>query len=508
VGVGSHPSRLLRATLTALAVVLLVAAPAGARPRATAAIVGADNPMGVRLVPWQAALVALGPAGHAAVPLAVYCGASIRDATHVITAAHCVSDQNASSIGVVAGFVSRSSPRGRQLRTVTAISASPLFRAQPGHDLAVLTLAAPLVLGPTVQPLPVVEPGGADIGRRALISGWGLRADVGSAGDQPDRLGSAIVGVDDPAACAGFGAAFSAEQMLCAGRPTDRGFAVDACQGDSGGPLARYDETPSGATGLPAPADFDALIGIVSFGRGCGDPDYPGIYTRLSEPGNNALASDPAPPTRVEPVSPPQVVGTATVGQPIGCATGTWSDPAAVLSYRWISGTVALRGHVGGLRVEGTDPALTVGPELGGRLLTCEVTAVNAGGMRSVQAPPVAVPAPTAVAAQSEIASLARPQVQVTRRSCAGRRCTLTVVARGAGVSAAHAGASLRRLTGCRDRKACAAAHLVAVQRVAAGVFHIATPRLAPARYRLTVTASTASGVAARPVSVTLTVRR
>jgi len=51
--------------------------------------------------------------------------------------------------------------------------------------------------------------------------------------------------------------------MICAGRA-----GKDSCQGDSGGPL------------------FDALnnklVGIVSWGYGCADPNYPGIYSRVS----------------------------------------------------------------------------------------------------------------------------------------------------------------------------------------------------------------------------------
>jgi len=53
------------------------------------------------------------------------------------------------------------------------------------------------------------------------------------------------------------------ETMLCLG---DVSGGVDACQGDSGGP-----------------AECDGiLVGVVSWGYGCGYLNYPGVYAKVS----------------------------------------------------------------------------------------------------------------------------------------------------------------------------------------------------------------------------------
>jgi kallikrein 13 len=56
------------------------------------------------------------------------------------------------------------------------------------------------------------------------------------------------------------------DTMLCAGHSSPN---RDSCNGDSGGRLLDK------ATG--------EQVGIVSFGKGCGDPNFPGVYTRVSK---------------------------------------------------------------------------------------------------------------------------------------------------------------------------------------------------------------------------------
>lgn len=71
------------------------------------------------------------------------------------------------------------------------------------------------------------------------------------------------------------------DSMLCAGDINGGG--EDACQGDSGGPLVMGDGSR-------------VLAGVVSWGHGCGQPGYPGVYAQVSSYVdwiNNIMALNP-----------------------------------------------------------------------------------------------------------------------------------------------------------------------------------------------------------------------
>jgi trypsin len=123
-------------------------------------------------------------------------------------------------------------------------------------------VSPPFTYGPGVQPirLTCLEP---IAGSLAVVSGWGTL----HYGDQdlPSQLQAVEVYITNRTACNSSYDIYDGitDNMICADVP---GGGKDACQGDSGGPLV--------VGGL--------LVGIVSWGEGCAEPDYPGVYSNVA----------------------------------------------------------------------------------------------------------------------------------------------------------------------------------------------------------------------------------
>ncbi|GBG83020.1 hypothetical protein CBR_g36639 [Chara braunii] len=201
-----------------------------------------------------------------------FCGGTLIDRQYVVTAAHCVLNSSvlvvpARSITVYAG--STLQKQGTKVG-VNRVWSHPSFNFY-ANDVALLQLRSALRITPTVMPIKLAyDDTPLKDGSDLSISGWGSLS--AGAGSVAANLQGATVNYL-PNGCGRYKKPDYSEYvpsvMICAGCNAGR---VDTCQGDSGGPLT----TLSVSNGCPI------LAGLTSFGEGCADAGFPGVYTRLS----------------------------------------------------------------------------------------------------------------------------------------------------------------------------------------------------------------------------------
>ena len=280
----------LRALLPVL--VLLLALPSAASAARIQGSVVGGTPAALEDWPFIAALVVSGqPADRGQ-----FCGGSVADASHVITAAHCIEGESAASVEVVVGRSRLAEPGGERV-PVESIAVHPTYDGEgSNHDIAILRLKQPLGAPVPIAPAGPGDAGLATAGQPVRVAGWGLVSQ--EPNEVPSVLQQAPLTVVGPNRCRkAYGTDFDTALMICAGTP-DVG-PPDSCNGDSGGPLV--------ADGPLGPR----LVGVVSYGSDvCGDPQAPGAYTRVSA--ESAFVADqlggaPPPPLDASPQLDPHV---------------------------------------------------------------------------------------------------------------------------------------------------------------------------------------------------------
>ncbi|MBT3162262.1 serine protease [Streptomyces sp. Vc74B-19] len=260
----------------ALALPLTLVAAGAVIPLATAAPVAADSivvggfPVDVSQSPYTVALSSRDRFGGTRA--GQFCGGVAVGRTTVLTAAHCMdkevlgtAPERLRDLRVIAGRTELLSDRGHEV-AVRSIWVNPEYDgATNSGDFAVLSLAEPLPATSVIGMAGAGDPAYRS-GTAATVYGWG---DTTGSGSYAGSLHGARVRVQPDALCeqaypGGSHGTYRAETMLCAGEVAG---GRDACQGDSGGPLV--------AEGR--------LIGLVSWGAGCGWAGSPGVYTRISD---------------------------------------------------------------------------------------------------------------------------------------------------------------------------------------------------------------------------------
>eukprot|EP00816_Leptocylindrus_hargravesii_P012987 CAMPEP_0196803422 /NCGR_PEP_ID=MMETSP1362-20130617/2817_1 /TAXON_ID=163516 /ORGANISM="Leptocylindrus danicus, Strain CCMP1856" /LENGTH=628 /DNA_ID=CAMNT_0042174993 /DNA_START=344 /DNA_END=2230 /DNA_ORIENTATION=+ len=188
-----------------------------------------------------------------------FCGGALIAPTLVLSAAHCAVEY-ADSVMIGRSDVNDPLDEFEDIDIVDVFVHPGYNENTLNNDFAIFKLAKASTYQPVELDDGFVE---FDGGTPLTVMGFGT---IYFEGPQSPTLLEAEVGYVTPTDCQEAYKYFAGitANMLCATAP-----GKDACQGDSGGPLITADGR-------------NVLVGVVSWGQDCADPDYPGVYARVS----------------------------------------------------------------------------------------------------------------------------------------------------------------------------------------------------------------------------------
>ncbi|KAG7383751.1 hypothetical protein PHYPSEUDO_003366 [Phytophthora pseudosyringae] len=192
----------------------------------------------------------------------MYCAGALITPTHVLTTAMCTGYQQPNFVAVGSHYINGTKD-GEQIKVVSAQNHT-LYNSTGGYyDFGVLTLEKPSKFIPIK--LPKADDSDIVAGMWTKVMGWGDTSYPN--GTRSNELMSVGLEVWNNEDCAPMFVVDNSS--VCAGGAAGR----DSCIGDSGAPLVK--EKGQGD------AD-DILIGLSSWGSGCGDAGVPSVYSRVS----------------------------------------------------------------------------------------------------------------------------------------------------------------------------------------------------------------------------------
>nr|XP_023020913.1 proclotting enzyme [Leptinotarsa decemlineata] len=201
-----------------------------------------------------------------------FCGGSLIDKTHILSAAHCVAHMSSWDVARLTvrlgdhNIKTNSETRHVEKRVKRVVRHRGFDSRTLYNDIAILTLDSPIEFTQQIRPVCLPSGGSDHSGKTGTVIGWGS---LRESGPQPAVLQEVNIPIWTNRECkVKYGPAAPGgivEHMLCAGQANR-----DSCSGDSGGPLMIN-------TGKWT------QVGIVSWGIGCGKGQYPGVYTRVAK---------------------------------------------------------------------------------------------------------------------------------------------------------------------------------------------------------------------------------
>lgn len=215
-------------------------------------IVGGDF-ISIFQVPYQVSILKNG---------LLHCGGSLISSKLVLSAAHCFTmfdPRLYSRIFTIRAGSDKFNSGGVLAKVSSVINHEDFLK--PANDIALVKVFGNILESQTIKYIPLNhEPIHAE--EYCYISGWGKEVDSVSS-PYPTELKGAFVEVVDLRECSRIlhPMPIYYSQICAVGEHSD------ACQGDSGGPLV---------------ANFK-LIGITSWGKGCGVGGRPAVYTSVEK---------------------------------------------------------------------------------------------------------------------------------------------------------------------------------------------------------------------------------
>ncbi|XP_046965777.1 serine protease persephone-like [Vanessa cardui] len=204
------------------------------------------------------------------------CGGSLVSKTFVITAAHCIDNLERIEPSIVrVGVIEIGSNEWNKetdIRIEKIIKHPSYVRSAKYHDLALLKLERPIEVSANLNAI-CLYTNKEDPTIPLTLTGWGTTSATRDL-KSPKLLKADVFVVPTNTCKKSYQNWLKlpreiTDEQICAGDPNGL---HDACQGDSGGPLQ----------GLTASDGYYRLVGVISFGRGCGSTE-PGVYTRIAK---------------------------------------------------------------------------------------------------------------------------------------------------------------------------------------------------------------------------------